>query len=428
MANEPAKNDRTVADVFGASAGNDNKFNKDIVDYRDPDLDPALKKRMDDLIATIDIKDLNTITTFAKEPTEVLRQSSEAIVKRAQSATSFLGGFSKIKEKLANFDFDGVGEMAAEYSKLVARRLKMAAVTWSNPIKKIWYMITGSKRNVSIDNVRHEIDKSLLQLADVVADLEESKSKIPGVITDLNTLETNRLEAYSEYGVYLGAALEKYKRVKEEDLPKLEKLAGDSGSPLQQVELRNMKLAATVLNTKLTDMDGFHKSSLVQLKTIDDMQEALAMSQLKIDSHLTISQGQWTAILAEAAVTAQISEIAETVQAADEFGDKIFEQSQKLSDMTKAMSRAAFGHGTLDPVKVIEHLKKRTQDIQEDLVFMAQFNEKMEAQRAAMDEAGREFRAAATKVTAAPEVKPEALPAPAASVKDDKPSAKKPSL
>ena len=306
MANEPAKNDRTVADVFGASAGNDNKFNKDIVDYRDPDLDPALKKRMDDLIATIDIKDLNTITTFAKEPTEVLRQSSESIVKRAQSATSFLGGFSKIKEKLANFDFDGVGEMAAEYSKLVARRLKMAAVTWSNPIKKIWYMMTGSKRNVSIDNVRHEIDKSLLQLADVVADLEESKSKIPGVITDLNTLETNRLEAYSEYGVYLGAALEKYKRVKEEDLPKLEKLAGDSGSPLQQVELRNMKLAATVLNTKLTDMDGFHKSSLVQLKTIDDMQEALAMSQLKIDSHLTISQGQWTAILAEAAVTAQI--------------------------------------------------------------------------------------------------------------------------
>ena len=219
-------------------------------------------------------------------------------------------------------------------------------------------------------------------------------------MTDLNTLETNRLQAYSDYGIYLGAALEKYKRVKEEDLPKLEKEAGNSGSPLQQVELRNMRLAATVLNTKLTDMDSFHKSSLVQLKTIDDMQEALVMSQLKIDSHLTISQGQWTAILAEAAVTAQISEIAETVKAADDFGDKIFEQSQKLSDMTKAMSRAAFGHGTLDPVKVIQHLQKRTQDIADDLVFITDFNKKMEDQRAALDEAGRQFRIAATKVTA----------------------------
>lgn len=398
MANELTN--KTVSDVFGANAGNDNSFNKDIVDYRDPKLDPAMKARMDELIASIDVKDLNTITTFAKEPTEVLRQSSEAIVKRAQNATSFLGGFAAVKEKLANFDFDTVGKLAEEYSKKVARRLEMAALTWSHPIKKLWYMFTGRKNNVTIDNVRHQIDKSLLQLADVVSDLEESKAKIPGVVTDLNTLETNRLQAYSDYGIYLGAALEKYKRVKEEDLPKLEKEAGNSGSPLQQVELRNLRLAATVLNTKLTDMDSFHKSSLVQLKTIDDMQEALVMSQLKIDSHLTISQGQWTAILAEAAVTAQISEIAETVKAADDFGDKIFEQSQKLSDMTKAMSRAAFGHGTLDPVKVIQHLQKRTQDIADDLVFITDFNKKMEDQRAALDEAGRQFRIAATKVTA----------------------------
>ena len=68
--------------------------------------------------------------------------------------------------------------------------------------------------------------------------------------------------------------------------------------------------------------------------------------------------------------------------------------------MTKAMSRAAFGHGTLDPVKVIQHLEKRTQDIKDDLVFMTEFNAKMEAQRTALDEAGQKFREAASKVTA----------------------------
>lgn len=400
MSNELLDN-KNIANTFGGAAGK--PFNEDIVDYRKAD--PETKAKMDKLIASIDLKDLNTITVFGKEPTDVLRESSEAIVKRAQNATTFLGGFAQIKEKLENFDFNTVGKLAADYSAKVERKLKMAALSFKKSpfmyvVKKVGYFFTGigGGKETSMDNIRHEIDKSLLQLADVVADLEESKAKIPGVIKDLNTLEDARLNAYSDYGIYVGAALEKYRQVKEDVLPKLEEEA--STSPLKQVELRNIRLAATVLNAKVTDMDTFHKSSLVQLKTIDDLQEALAMSQLKIDSHLTISQGQWTAILAEAATAAQVSEIAETVKTADDFGDKIFEQSQKLSDMTKAMSRAAFGHGTLDPVKVIQHLEKRTQDIKDDLVFMTEFNAKMEAQRTALDEAGQKFREAASKVTA----------------------------
>ena len=395
MSNELLDN-KNIANTFGGAAGK--PFNEDIVDYRKAD--PETKAKMDKLIATIDLKDLNTITVFGKEPTDVLRESSEAIVKRAQNATTFLGGFAQIKEKLENFDFNTVGKLAADYSAKVERKLKMAALSFKKSpfmyvVKKVGYFFTGLRggKETSMDNIRHEIDKSLLQLADVVADLEESKAKIPGVIKDLNILEDARLTAYSDYGIYVGAALEKYRQVKEEVLPKLEEEA--STSPLKQVELRNIRLAATVLNAKVTDMDTFHKSSLVQLKTIDDLQEALAMSQLKIDSHLTISQGQWIAILAEAATAAQVSEIAETVKTADDFGDKIFEQSQKLSDMTKAMSRAAFGHGTLDPVKVIQHLEKRTQDIKDDLVFMTEFNAKMEAQRTALDEAGQKFREAA---------------------------------
>ncbi len=416
MANELATDKKTIAETFGASAGNDNSFNKDIVNYRDSTLTTDKKEFMDKLIASIDPKDLNSITTFGKEPTQVMGDSSEAILRRLQNTTGFLGGFASVKEKLANFDFEGVGKMAEAYAKKIARNIEMAGLTWlKNPIRKLFYTLTGaSKSKIEIEDVRHQVDKSLLQLSEVVSDLEEAKAKIPQVVKDLETLEANRLTAYSDYSLYLGAGLEVYKRLKEEILPKLEAEAGNSGSPLQQVELRNLRLATTVLNTKLTDMDSFHKSSLVQLKTIDDMQEALVMSQLKIDSHLSTSQGQWKAILAEAAVTAQIADIAGAVKAADDFGDKIFEQSQKLSDLTKAMAREAFGHGTLDPVKVIQHLQKRTQDIADDLVFVTEYNKKLEGQRAALDEAGRAFREAATKITAPVVVNDNAVAVPAA--------------
>lgn len=375
-------------------------FYEDVVNYATAT--GETKARMDQLIESINWEDLNTITTFAKEPTDVLMKSSEEIVRRAQTASSFLGGFSQFKEKLANFDFEAVGEMAAAYAKKAQRKMALATLAASHPIqhffKKIWFALTGmGKKDTSMDDIRHEIDKSMLQMGEVVAGLEESKDKIPGIVSDLQTQEKNRLTAYSEYGLYIGAALEKYNRLKAE----VSALANET-SPLKQSEMRGKRIAVTVLNTKLTDMNSFHKSCLVQLKTIDDLQEALAMGQLKIDSHLTISQGQWMALLGEASTAAQVSEIAETIRAADEFGDKIFEQSQKLSDMTKVMMRSAFEHGTLDPVKVIAALQKRTQDIQEDLVYVETFNRKMEAQRGALDEAARQFREAAAKVTAAP--------------------------
>jgi hypothetical protein len=415
-------NTPNAAEAFAAAAQGDvlTQFHSDIVDYATADAD--IKKRMDAMIASIDTKDLNTITIFAKEPTDVLRESSEAIVKKAQDATTFLGSFAQIKEKLEHFDFDNVGKLAAEYVKTIDRKLSMAAITWKSPIKKLMSVFTGHGKDTTMDDIRHEVDKSLLQLSDVVADLESARDKIPGVVTDLNTLETARLEAYSEYGIYVGAALEKYRRVKEE-MPELEKAATDS--PLKQSELRNARLAMTVLNAKVTDMDTFHKSCLVQLKTIDDLEEALAMSQVKIDSHLTISQGQWMALLAEAETAAQIGQIAESVQAADEFGDKIFEQSQKLSDMTKVMARRAFEHGTLDPVKVVETLKQRTIEIQDDLNYMAAFNQKMEAERAALDDAGRAFREAAIKVTTPAVVAGDAAATQAAPAKARAPKAAK---
>jgi hypothetical protein len=385
-----SQNNVTPAFENAAAGDATTKFYKDIVDYSTADAET--KTRMDALIASLDVKNLNTITTFGKEPTDVLRESSESIVKAAQTAASFLGGFAKFKELVGNFNFEKVGELARKYTASIQRKLAQVA---QGPVRKFFHAIFG-KKETDIQEISHEINKSLLQLGDVVANLEEAKEKIPGIVTNLNILEKARINAYSEYGVYVGAALEKYRRTKEE-MPALEKAAADS--PMKQAELNDARLGMTVLNAKLTDMDTFHKSCLVQLKTINDLEGTLAMSQLKIDSHLTISQGQWTALLAESATAVQIAKIVEDIKAADDFGDKVFEQSQKLSDMTKVMARSSFGHGTLDPVKVVAHLEKRAKDIQEDLKFLDTFNQKMETERAALDEAGRKFREAAIKVT-----------------------------
>lgn len=380
------------------------KFNADIVDYATAT--DEQRAQMDELIVGLETaikdNDLTFITSFDKTPSDKLGATSEAILKEVQTANSFLGSFSGFGEKIKNFDFDGVGETAREYTQSIQRKMKLAAI--KSPVvralKTFVGWVTGlGKKSTTAADLRHEIDKSLLEFGEVIADLEDAKNKIPGLAQKLNTQEDARMEAYSDYGLYIGAALEVYRRMKDERIPALDAKAKETGSVLDAREARTQKVAMTVLNKKLTGMDTFHKSSLVQLETIDDLKTALVMSELNINTHLTTSKNEWLAFLSESTSAATLSEIAEATQQADQFGDKIFEQAQSLSDLTTAMSRASFEHGAVDPEKVTAFLKKKAVNVLESVKYMEEANQRFEAKREMLDAAAAELRAAKASVT-----------------------------
>lgn len=395
----------TLASTFADSNGGTKTFYKDIVEYRSPKTDAETKAKMDAIMAKIDSDDLSTITSFGKEPSDTLKASAESVLKETTNATTFLGAFGSLKQKMKDFDFDTVAKASADYVEQLDR--KMALMRIKSPLfrglKKGINWATGlGKKDTSMDDIRHGIDASLLELADVVADLQGAKDKIPAVLKNLNKLEKARLEAYSDFGLYLGAGLEKLTQL-EEALPALRIEA--EGSPLKLAELSNKEDARTTLNTQLTMMDEFHKVSLGQLKTINDLQRALAQCEQKINSHLTLSETQWKSLLSEAAVAAQVGDLAETVQTAEEFGKKVFEQSQSVADLTRAMVQSSYGAGTIGPDKVVEFLKKKTSEIAEDLTFIDAHNDRMVQQRAELDQAGRDLVAAATKMRDAKPIK-----------------------
>ncbi len=384
----------TTTSIFADVSGTKEKakLNRDIVDYATADAET--KARMDDLIATLKIDDLNSVTTFAKEPSETLGDVADGIIKEIQSSNSFLAPFEDFKKAIAEFDFETVGDMAKQYSAAVSRKLQLAK---HNGLVRGFLGLFSRGKGASMDEIRSEIDKSLLQLGEVMASLEEASDRIPSIVGRLDELKTSFTHAYSEYGVYIGAALEKLREMEEETIPELQKEA-QAGSLLKQEELQSSYMVMTMLNKKITNMDNFHKQSILNLARIRDLMNAMGMSKLNIDEKLTVSEGEWKGILATNAVAAEVSEIVDTVSDADQFSRQIREQGVKVGGMIQQKVAEAFEAGSVDAERMVELLKGKAQDLNKEAEYLAKFNQQQKDARAALDAAGRELLTAASSL------------------------------
>lgn len=412
-------NENKAVAAFDEATGKDalSLHNPDVVDYQKLDVskpaDAARKAKMDEIIASVhkamDENTLTVVSAIDKEPSDRLIETSKTILSEIDQAGSFLGAFDSFTEKLAKFDFTAIGKMAKDFVAESQRKTQLAAMRFSESpfafiLKKIAYFFTGMTSSKStLDDLRHTIDKNLLEFGEVIGDLEKANDQIPSIEQRLDRQEDARLQAYSDYGLYVGAVREAYRQWKEEKIPALKSKAQESGSQLDLYELKTKQRGVVVINSKLTSMDTFHKSSLGQLETISDMKDALVHTQANIINHLTTSQANWYAFASEAKTSATISRMAEDVQKADRLNDEIFEQSEKLSQLTTAMARASLEHGTLDPQKVVEFLQRKKEGVIESMKFVEEVNKRFENNRALLDKAAKDFMAAKLQLTSTDE-------------------------
>lgn len=380
---------------FGAAAKQPDY--QDVVDYATAE--GAVKEQMDAIVATLtealENDDYTVLSSIDKEPAQKLGDTSKAILDEIKAASAFLSSFSQFKEAIKNFDFDKVGELAKQH----ARNLELAAR--KSPITKAlrgaFNWVTGNKET-SIDDLKEQIDITMLEFSNVIVDLEKAAARIPGASEALEKQKDARNEAYADYGVYMGAALHVLSEWQNEKLPALKAQAAQSKSPSDISDLRAKTLGVTALNKKLTNMDTFHKSSLGQLETIDDLKGALVMSEMNITNHLTTSRGQWLAFMSEAMSAATIGEIAQASAEADEFGDKVFEQAQSMAELTQGIAQKSFLHGTLDADKLVEFLNKQADGVLAEVAFIEEANATFTAQRVAIEEAAKNLIEAKAQV------------------------------
>lgn len=371
---------------FGAAAQEPEYH--DVVDYATAE--GAVKEQMDAIVATLtdalENDDYTVISSVDKEPAQKLGDTSQAILDEIKAASTFLSSFSQFKEAIKDFDFDKIGELAKNHARSLELAARKSPIT--KALRGAWNWATGNKET-SIDDLKEEIDITMLEFGNVIVDLEKAAARIPGASDALEKQKDARNAAYEDYGVYMGAALHVLKQWQDEKLPALKAQAAASKSPSDISDLRAKTLGVTALNKKLTNMNTFHKSSLAQLETIDDLKGALVMSEMNITNHLTTSRGQWLAFMSEAMSAATIGEIAQASADADEFGDKVFEQATSMAELTQEIARSSFAHGTLDSEKLVEFLNKQAEGVVAEVQFIEEANARFTAERAAIEAAAK---------------------------------------
>ena len=424
MTTEPTNDNKATTPEFNTAAEVDinNRFFADVQKYKEAD--PQVKTALDQRMATLNFKDLNTITTYAKVPSEAFGKSSDDVIRKVQAVDSLLSPFGSIKDQLARIDLETVGKLVERYGQKMARLAQKGALSvmkhpWAWGSAAVASLFTGllipaialagflgaknfakQHREPTMDDIKEQVNENLLKVGEVVANMEEARDKIPAMVEALNMLRNNRLALYSDYGLEIGAAAEQYRRWKEETLPRMELENKDLKSPLKQAEIDQLKFSITALNIKLTAMTALHQDSLRQLATIKSLQEALVQGQLKIDGHLTIGQHMWKGMLAEGLAAAQVATIVQSGIEGDKFGDKLLGDNVKLSGMITKMMEASYAHGTIDPAKVIQALRDTAKGMEDHAAFMDKLNKDQEQVRAELVKAGQDLRDRAAKLGA----------------------------
>lgn len=443
-------NKRAIQDDFVQAHGEIDEeaikiFHADIPDINNTD--PATRERMLILKDSIDPYDLNTINVYAIEPGKELTETSRYLVERANNVGGLLKSFDSFRDRLTKFDFETVSNTAQKYAGIMQRKAARVSQTLlRNPLAiaagigatilsggmagaAIGLSIFGMKETArkfrkkfkqpTAEDLRHQIDDSMLQLGDIISDLEEAQNAIPSIVDDINKLRTAKTIAYSELGVYIGAARARYLEIKTVMIP-TKQTEAKGGSLLAQQDLGQLRTAQEVLNKRLLLLQTFHGTSLGDLSSLQDLTRTLSLSHVNISGHLTISQSEWMGILAQASITARTSEVAEVVANADKFGDQIFDANAKLSSMARNMAVTSFQRGGVDPKKIVNFLNEQAKAIVGELNAMRARNEGVELSQKNIETATRNLLLASARagltelgsenisaLTSAPKVSPE---------------------
>lgn len=362
------------------------KADKDTPDYATAS--ESMRARMDELIATIDPYDLNTIVAYGKEPLEDLAQVAERIMQASREDSSFMEAMDQVQDQLGGIEFGNIGDKisalagkgveaakkrpgttvltgAATLGALALMPLLAPAALLGIPAAQKWretQKLKADKDGWEASQIADELRKQMSLSDEVIGSLEDAGVHIPKIIEDINDLGRARVKAYREVSIYIGAGKEMQRRMEEA-------IAGKDGEDLsveESTNLEDFRMGYDMLQQRLTDIIAGRAVSLFTVATLSNLKQIFAQANLKIQGHLGTSVPQWKAQMAEAGTLLQAYKIAGAIKEADKFGDELLTKSVKMYGNTKKMINESVRRGAYDPDKVVKVLEEMQQVIKDD--------------------------------------------------------------
>lgn len=370
---------------------------KDLVDVPQySECDNQTKAVMDDYIAQIDVEKIETISFYGSEELKRLSDVANQLRQKAEADEVFLDTFEEVQESMSSIDVGGLTQKASEagakginWAKknpgtalaTAAGTVVLGPVAWAVPWAKNKLDHLKAKREGR--DIANQLRENIQKTDEVFTHLVDSRKDIIQTVRDLDTLGQSRLESYKIVSVLIGAALEKLRRVDEEEIPALQKEIQDNpGNHGLAYRLENMGLGRDTLDSQVTSLVAGRAVSQATVVLLTSAKRAFQQAANKVNMHLTVSKPQWDAQAAEAGIMLAAQKVTDVVTDADEHGNQMLENASHMGRHISALMNESAKKGTFDPARVTQVMHHVQATLQNDVKQLENHREDMSKARA----------------------------------------------
>ncbi len=205
-----------------------------------------------------------------------------------------------------------------------------------------------------IEEMQTALPAMLSEMVRLTDDLSKTESGIQDVLKEAEKLGIARLEATRSLNVYLGAGKEVLRRYNEVYIPEAQEAYDESGDPNDEMYLKDMLRRKDDFIGRLTTLEGSRLQGVVAAQQLKQIMETMEDQLSKIQDIKHNSSNEWKAMLAAAGIAGSSLKAAQILRKADEFGDKMQDQTTKMLEESHQITLQSKSRGTVDPQKLIE--------------------------------------------------------------------------
>lgn len=334
-----------------------------VVDY--VDADPDLKKEMEKIMEPVDRNpdSFESIISYGHPPLDRLGKIANDMIKIQgrfnEQVNVMAGALNQLEGGLKGLNLDKFGEATQKLLKSLAGGTVKGVKGVSKFFKELKDSVTGAKAKRTEDEklvkeMQDALPEMLINMIQLVDNIAKTEVGIKEVMKEADKLGLARVEATREISVYLGASKEVLRRYNEEYIPEANKQFEDSQDPEDELYLKDVMKRKEDFIDRITVLEGSRAASVIAAQQLRQMMETMEDQRKKIQDIMYNSQNEWKAMLAAAGIAGSSLKAAQTIKKADEFGDKMHDQTMKMIEEAHNLTQNSKARGTIDPQKLIE--------------------------------------------------------------------------
>jgi uncharacterized protein YaaN involved in tellurite resistance len=339
---------------------------------------PDIKNRIDAIISEINIEDVQSILSIGKEPLDKLAEVAKQIGDHSQSSFGEQM-LQDLAESMKKVDFQRILDQGSlSLSKLSQTGGSLTDQFWGASLSSVSFLPVArdlkskheenliKKAELAVSReINQEVAQQTIELNKIVDNIQQCLKKIPQQIKDIDDLGRARGVYHQDALISIAAAAELKRRV-EEEIIIIRNEYNEIPTSTAQESLDNHIRANDILNR--------HHHNLVVSLTVN-FQAALSLKNLKnnltdtqvsITSHEMISVPQWRGLLTQLSTAKCVLALAVRNKEFNEFGNKLLDASNHLTQQVHEKTQNSLGVGTFDTNKVIESLRQSQQNLLEN--------------------------------------------------------------